>query len=231
MQPAAPKTVPIEQSVDNTVLHRIMSISDNANEQFSALCKVLYTFGGVCHSTKTKYISKHYMDDNISENDDESKHNLPDLAMPLSIKPSAIPDFVWDGSLIENKLYEAIQLPKPRARGAKTKKRRQSGTKRENDASKKQKTVKNAGAKLVTKAVEEDKPTTNNGHADVFAMFGEMFTNGTKPDKRSENVEDVLSSSSSKNSGNQQQLKNTKSYAYLKHELCLAVCDIVCFVY
>merc|ERR1711920_560489 len=108
---------------------------------------------------------------------------------------------VWDGSLIENKLYEAIQLPKPRARGMKNKKR--------NRAKKEEtKTIQNAGSKIVSTAntkKEADK-SMNNGHADVFAMFGEMFTNGTKPDKRSENVEDVLSNSSSTTTNKQ---KNT----------------------
>merc|ERR1712129_81648 len=116
-----------------------------------------------------------------------------------------------DGSLIETKLYEAIQLPKPRARGAKNKKRSKN-SRRDANEPKKQNKIKNAAVKVA------DKPSTgsaqtngnSNAHSDVFAMFGEMFTNGTKPDKRSSNVEDVLSDSNSL-SKQQQQQNNQKS--------------------
>jgi len=37
-----------------------------------------------------------------------------------------------------------------------------------------------------------DTTEKNTAHADVFAMFGDVFQNGTNPGQGSENVEDVL---------------------------------------
>eukprot|EP01083_Nonionella_stella_P256680 879448_1 len=188
--------------MDNTVLNRILNISSDENIQFNALCKVLYKFGGVCNSTQETYITEHKTYGYYNGIEEKNAcDELPDLAMPLSIKQQYIDEFIWDNSSIETKLYEAIQLPKPRPRG---KYKGKGDGKRKGDShggKKGQRSGKNNKNKPIgnvngkrngTNSVKT--PVVNNKIVDndVLAMFGDGWKDGTKPDNKAGNVEEVL---------------------------------------